>query len=129
MGLHRWNLLHSAWVGLGLLYAISNAISLDKYYRFDRIVEIWKETGIGNFDLSPWLRCDILDVRSYGDRMWLYSFYPRGHYHFGRITKALRENLNRNEWGRLREKQRDLKGEHREEQKRCRKEFIYDSNP
>jgi len=126
--LHQWNLARSAWIGLGLLYIISSAISLDKYFSFDYILQVWKETGLRSFDLWPWVLCNILDVRTYGERAWSCSFYRRGHYHFGRIVEALKANLKRNEWRKLRQKRRDLMRNHLQEQKEYRREFVFGSD-
>jgi len=122
--LYRLALSGSAWIGLGLLYAISSAVSFDRYYSNGYMWKLSRELGFGEFDLWPWVQCDIVDVMTYGDLMWTYSFNSRGLYLLEHIQKALKGKLGANKWRTLLTKMGVWKKRHREKQRRYRKEFI-----
>jgi len=114
----------SSWYALGVLYAANTTTSLDRYFSHKSLWELCKEMGWKSF--SPWalVRCDLADVRTYGDLMWVYSLSYKAHYLFESVRKALKKKLGKKEWQRLLKMMEELKQRHLEEQARCEKEFV-----
>ena len=121
---YRLPLTKSDWQALGVLYGITLATSVDKFFSHEYLWKLCRKVGWKSF--YPWglVRCDLAEVRTYGDRMWTYSLSFRGHYLLGRIRKALKEELGQSEWEKLKTMTSEWKREHRAEQRKCEVEFA-----
>jgi hypothetical protein len=114
----------SNWQALAVLYAISCATSLDRYYSHKHLWNLCKEIGWKSFNPWPLVQCDLADVRTYGNNLWMYSLTYRAHFLMENIREALKENLGSRVWRKLTTKIKEWRERHHTEQSKHENEFA-----
>jgi len=121
---YRLPLSKSDWQALGVLYAITTATSLDRYFSWEYLWKLCQQIGWKSF--YPWnlVQCNLADLRSYGDRLSLFSLTPKAHFLQSSIRKVLKQKLVKQEWKKIDEKIAVWKQQHKENQSKYEKEFA-----
>jgi hypothetical protein len=108
----------SDWVGLGLLYGATCSTSLDRYFSTEYFIAKRRMLGWKSFYLWNLVLCDLAEVRSYGNRLFMFSLSGHAHFLEEDIRQTLRKKLGETEWNKLLRFIDELREQHKTDQER-----------